>query len=80
VLGGLLDTSRLTNLISEGWAWLAQVTAPAMDDDRHRPGGAWSEPAPGAAERLDAARDRLKASVAALPQDESTPPGWVDEH
>jgi hypothetical protein len=64
VLAGLLDARRLTNLIAEGWALVGRATASARDQhlERNRPP---SKPAVTAADRLDAARDRLKGSIAA---------------
>jgi hypothetical protein len=63
VFGGLLDTRQLTNLISQGRQLLGRATMWRVGD-HDEPVPARSEPPQSTQARLDAARDRLKASIA----------------
>jgi hypothetical protein len=76
VFGALLESRQLTNLISQGWALLGRATTLGVGDhgarapEPPRPTASEvPEPPPSTVQRLDAARDRLKASIAA-PTDE----------
>jgi hypothetical protein len=76
VFGGLLDSRQLTGLVSQGWALLGRATTWGAGDhgartpERSEPTASeLPEQPPSTAQRLDAARDRLKASIAG-PTDE----------